>query len=116
MADYFITRRAALDLQEIYGHSVEKWGESVGDDYLETIYRVFAQLAGNPELGKLRQKRSSPLLIYPAGNHFVIYDTFHQGIIMLTLLHQVLKIESIIENLGPSFITEITFLKKQFQK
>jgi len=116
MADYFITRRAASDLQEIYGHSVEKWGESVGDDYLETIYRVFAQLAGNPELGKLRQKRSSPFLIYPSGKHFVIYDTFPQGIIILTLLHQVRKIESIIENLGPSFIYEITFLKKQFHK
>ena len=116
MADYFITRHAALDLQEIYGHSVEKWSESVADDYLATIYRVFAHLAGNPELGKLRQKRSSPFLMYPAGNHFVIYDTFPQGIIILTLLHQVRKIESIIENLGPSFIYEITFLKKQFHK
>ena len=116
MADYFITRRAALDLQEIYGHSVERWGERVADEYLETVYRVFAQLTDSPELGKLRQKRSSPFLMYPAGNHFVIYDTFPKGIIILTLLHQVRKIESIIENLGPSFIYEITFLKKQFHK
>ncbi|MCH8311396.1 MAG: type II toxin-antitoxin system RelE/ParE family toxin [Nitrospinae bacterium] len=116
MADYFITRRAALDLQDIYGHSVEKWGERVADEYLETVYGVFELVAKNPELGKLRRKRSGPFLMYPARKHFVIYDTLPEGIIILTLLHQMRKIESIIENLGPSFISEITFLKKQFHK
>ena len=59
MADYFITRRAAFDLQDIYGHSVEKWGDSVADEYLEAVYRVFAQLAKSPELGNLKRKASA---------------------------------------------------------
>jgi len=54
--------------------------------------------------------------MYPARKHFVIYDTFPKGIIILTLLHQMRKIESIIENLGPSFISEIIDLKKQFHE
>jgi len=116
MADYFITRRAAFDLQDIYGHSVEKWGESVADEYLETVYGVFEQITKNPQLGKLRRKRANPFLMYPAGKHFVIYDTLPEGIIILALLHQMRKIECIIENLGPSFISEITFLKKQIHK
>lgn len=116
MADYFISRRAALDLQDIYNRSAKEWGESVSDAYMETVYRVFAQLTKNPELGRLRQKRSGPFLMYPAGKHFVIYDTFPKGIIILTLLHQMRKIEIIIENLGPSFISEITDLKKQFHE
>ena len=116
MADFFITRRAALDLRDIYSRSVKKWGESVADEYLEAVYRVFAQLANSPELGNLRRKRSSPFLMYPARKHFVIYDTFPKGIIFLTLLHQMRKIESIIENLGPSFISEISFLKKQLHE
>lgn len=116
MTDYFITRRAVLDLQDIYSHSVNKWGEKVADEYLEAVYRVFDQLSKNPELGRLRQKRSGPFLIYPAKKHFVIYDTFPKGIIIVTLLHQVRQIENIIENLGPSFITEITSLKKQLNE
>ena len=111
-----MTRRAAFDLQDIYGGSVEKWGGSVAGEYIEAVYGVFEQIANNPELGRLRRKRSGPFLMVPAKKHFVIYDTFPKGIIIVTLLHQVRNIESIIEDLGPSFVAEITALKKQLHE
>ena len=116
MADYFTTRNAAADLRDIYHRSVEQWGERVADEYLDAVYRVFERLAKNPELGQVRRKRSSPFLMYPAKQHFVIYDVSPQGIIIVALLHQVRNIESIIANLGPSFVLEIVALKNQLDQ
>lgn len=113
MADYFITRRAASDLLDIYGRSIEKWGERVADEYIKAIYSVFEQVANNPDLGMLRRKRSYPFLIYPAQKHFIIYDTFPKGIIIVTLLHQVRNIENIIGKLGPDFVAEIASMKER---
>lgn len=111
-----MTRRAALDLQDIYGRSVKKWGDGVAGEYIEAVYGVFEQIANNPELGRSRRIRSSPFFMVPAKKHFVIYDTFPKGIIIVTLLHQVRNIESIIENLGPSFVAELTVLKKRLHE
>ncbi len=116
MADYFLTRRAILDLEDIYDHSLEKWGEKVADHYIEALYEVFDQITKNSELGKRKQKRSHPFLMVSAKKHFVIYDVFPKGVIILTLLHQVRDIENIIRKLDSSFIKEINDLKKQFPK
>lgn len=116
MADYFLTHRAAFDLQDIYIRSIENWGESVADEYITALYDAFKLIAENPELGKTRTKRSKPFLMVAAKKHFVVYDTFPKGIIIVTLLHQVRNIESIIEESGPSFISEIETLKKQLHE
>ncbi len=116
MPDYLLTRRAILDLENIYNHSSEMWGENVADDYLKTIYNAFDQIAKNPELGQRRKKRSFPFLMVPANKHFIVYDTFSKGIIIITLLHQVRNIEQIIQSLPNSLLNEIKNLKKQFPK
>ncbi|MFQ5481675.1 MAG: type II toxin-antitoxin system RelE/ParE family toxin [Nitrospinaceae bacterium] len=113
MADYFITRRAAFDLPDIYVRSVENWGEGVADEYIKAIYGVFKQIAESPDLGRAREGRSRPFLMYPVKQHLVIYEAFPKGIMVAALLDQVGDIESIIKGLGPSFGAEITALKKQ---
>ena len=116
MSGYYLTRHAAHDLQDIYGRSVETWGERVANEYLEAVYGVFEMLAKSPELGQARRERSNPFLMYPANKHFVIYDTFPQGTIIVTLLHQVRRIENIIQKLDSAFFIEIDELKKRFHK
>jgi toxin ParE1/3/4 len=47
----------------------------------------------------------------PAGRHFVIYDTMDDGVVILTVLHQVRDIERIIADMGPEFLAAIEALR-----
>lgn len=108
---FILTRRAALDLQNIYNHSLREWGEATADSYMADLYAVMSKAATNPDTGLLRQNRSTPFLMLPARQHFIIYERIPQGIAILSLLHQVRDIESLIANLSPTFLQEVEKLK-----
>lgn len=108
---FHLTRRAALDLRDIYDHSRREWGEEIAHRYITDIYAAMSRAAAHPDVGLLRQHRAAPFLMVPARQHFVVYDRIPQGIAILTLLHQVRDIESLIANLSPAFLQEIEKLK-----
>ena len=112
-ARFFLTRRAALDLRLIYTHSCREWGEEVADRYIRDLYAAIQNAAANPEAGRLRQHRSAPFLMIPAQRHFVIYDIIPQGIVALTLPHQVRDIETLVTQRMPAFLAEIERLKRR---
>lgn len=112
-ARLFLTRTAAQNLRDIHARSQQTWGEAVADRYVDDIYAAMREAAGNPELGRLRQHRSVPFRMIPARQHFVIYDTLAQGIVVLTIQHQVRNIEALIARLTPAFLAEIDRLKKR---
>lgn len=60
---------------------------------------------------RLRQHRSAPFLMVPARQHFVIYDLVPQGIVVLTIQHQVRDIETLIAEFTPAFHAEVERLK-----
>lgn len=115
MADFYLTRRAALDLKEIYAYSVEKWGKPIAEQYLQKLYAGLQKAADHPESGQGRKNRSAPFLIIPAEKHFVVYEPFKDGVIIITVLHQVRDIEGIIGNLAPDFLREIKALQRKIQ-
>lgn len=108
---FHLTRRAALDLRDIYDHSLREWGEATANRYMADLYAAMSQAAVNPDSSLLRQHRSAPFMMVSARQHFVVYDRIPQGIAILTLLHQVRDIETLIANLTPSFLKEIETLK-----
>jgi plasmid stabilization system protein ParE len=110
---FLLTRNAALDLRRIHTRSRREWGEVVADQYLADLYEVMAMAAANLEGGRLRQYRSAPFLMVPARQHFLIYDIVPQGIVVLTVQHQVRDIESLIAELGRTFHAEVERLKGQ---
>ncbi len=69
MADFFLTHRAMRDLLEIEAYSLEAFGAARTRRYMDDLYRVFNNLAENPNLGNLRRHRSEPFLMAPAGQH-----------------------------------------------
>ena len=71
---FHLTRRAALDLRDIYDRSRQEWGEATADGYMADLYATMSQAAANPDAGVLRQHRAAPFLMVPARQHFVIYD------------------------------------------
>ena len=112
-ATFLLTRNAALDLRRIYTRSRRNWGDDVADRYLSDLYAVMGVAAANPEKGRLRQYRSTPFLMVPARQHFVIYDLVSQGIAVLTVQHQVRDIESLIADLTPAFHAEVERLVRK---
>ncbi len=116
MANFYLVRRAFLDIQEIYDYSFERWGESTADQYIDNLYKTFEKISKTPELGDLRKSRSIPFLMFPAEKHYVVYEPFQDGIILITLLHQVRDIENIIQEFGSGFYDEISLLKNEMLK
>jgi plasmid stabilization system protein ParE len=114
-ATFLLTRNAALDLRRIYTRSRREWGDDVAESYLACadLYAAIGVAAANPEKGRLRQYRSTPFLMVPARQHFVIYDLVPQGIAVLTVQHQVRDIESLIADLTPAFHAEVERLKRK---
>lgn len=112
-ATFLLTRKAALDLRQIHSRSRRKWGDGVADRYLADLYAVMSDAASNPEEGRLRQYRSTPFLMVPARQHFVIYDLVPQGIAVLAIQHQVRDIETLIAELTPAFHAEVERLKRK---
>ena len=112
-ATVLLTRNAALDLRLIYSRSRREWGDDVADKYLADLYTVMGVVAANPEKGRLRQYRSTPFLMVPARQHFLIYDRVPQGIAVLTVQHQVRDIESLIAELSQDFHAEVDRIKRK---
>ena len=112
-AAFLLTRNAALDLRRIHARSRREWSEDIADQYLADLYAAMGVAAANPEKGRLRQYRSAPFLMVSARQHFVIYDLAPQGIVVLTVQHQVRDIETLIAELTPAFVTEVERLKRK---
>lgn len=111
-ATFLLTRNAALDLRRIHTRSRREWGDDIADRYIADLYAAMGFAAANPEKGRLRQGRAAPFLMVPARQHFVIYDLVPQGIVVLTVQHQVRDIETLIAGITPDFHAEVERLKR----
>lgn len=108
---FLLTRNAAHDLRRIYARSSREWGLEVADRYLADLYAAIIQAASNLEAGRLRQHRVMPFMMVPVRQHFVIYDMLPQGLIVLTVQHQVRDIEALVAEMKSEFVTEIERLR-----
>jgi toxin ParE1/3/4 len=109
----YLTRRAALDLLDIYNHSRREWGEDTADRYMADLYSAMSRAAAKPESGSLRQHRVAPFLMIAARKHFIIYDRIPKGIAILSVLHQLRDIENLVTKLSPSFLKETEKLRTE---
>jgi len=94
-APYALTRRALFDLQDIYEYSLENWGERRALDYIDVLYKAFEQTAVTSHASRL-SARSAPFLMAQAGSHLIIYDMVPEGLIVLTIVHQMRNLEAVI--------------------
>lgn len=116
MARFHLTRRAFLDLEKIYRYSLENWGEHIAQSYMSELYNAFQKSADRPETGLLRQHRSHPYLMLPAGKHYAVYEVLGDDIVIVTIIHSKRDIETIIHKLGTTLADKVRQLKKQLGK
>ena len=113
MANFFLTRRAQLELLDIEAFSIKKWGEAQTDLYIAELYEAFGYMASNPDVGKVRRDRSFPFYMVSAGRHFAVYKVTEKGIIIATILHSRRNIEGIIQSMAYALTKEIEALEKR---
>lgn len=107
MTEFFLTRRANIDLIDIEEFSLRKWGIDQTELYMNDLYHAFAEIAKNPETGRLRHDRSFPFYMSPARLHFAVYKPVDKGIIIATVLHGRRNIEIIVRNMAVTLASEI---------
>ena len=116
VADFYLTRRAFLQLQEIEKHSLKSWSQAQTTKYMADIYKGFKKIAADPDQGVKRYHRSEPFFMQPTGvNHFALYHRFDQCIIIGAVFGQVQNIEPEIARLKSIIQDEITTLHEHMK-
>ena len=111
MADFYLTRRAFLQLQEIEKYSLKNWSPSQTAKYMADIYNGFKKIATDPDQDAKRFHRSEPFFMQPAGvNHFALYHRFDECVIIGAVFGQVQNIEPEITRLKCIIQDEINAL------
>ena len=88
MAKYYFTKKAILDLTEIWEYTVETWSETQADKYYHLLIDACNSVAKNPKKGK------SYFEIYPylfgkkISKHIIFYRIIDSSTIEITRILQ----------------------------
>ena len=87
-ARYQFTDKAERDLEGIIDYTVQEWGVSQANTYLDGLEKRAQLLAENPDLGTARETLFEGLISFPYESHILYYIKYARGIVILRVLHQ----------------------------
>ena len=114
MAYLAISRRAARDLEAIRRRSVERWGERVAEEYLESIEQALERLRENPDLLRIRREFSRHFRFHRVRQHFLVCCRVETNLYVLAVKHGNLDLPNRLAELEPSLLKEAELLHKTF--
>ena len=85
---YRFTDKAERDLEGIIDYTVQEWGVSQANTYLDGLESRAQLLAENPDLGMARETLFEGLLSFPYESHILYYKKHARGIVILRILYQ----------------------------
>ena len=85
---YQFTDKAERDLESIIDYTVQEWGASQANTYLDGLELRAQLLAENPDLGMARETLFGGLLSFPYESHILYYKKHARGIVIVRVLHQ----------------------------
>ena len=85
---YQFTDKAERDLEGIIDYTIQEWGVSQANTYLDGLETRAQLLAENPDLGTTRDTLSEGLLSFPYESHILYYKKQARGIVIVRVLHQ----------------------------
>lgn len=88
MSRYCLTRAASVDLDNIWDHTVTRWGTTRAEAYLEEVFACFARAAAAPGTGQDRAAFVARARSLPAGRHLVFYRATDGGVVILRIVHE----------------------------
>lgn len=65
MSQYFVSPEALEDIENFANYLIKENGQKVSDEFLQSIYELFAFLANYPGVAKPRKDISDNALAYP---------------------------------------------------
>ncbi|QFT29605.1 Toxin ParE4 [Labrenzia sp. THAF82] len=80
---YRLTRKAAEDIQNIFGEGTLMFGEAQAIKYHGKLEACFELLAGNPHISRAREEINPPVHIHPIGSHIIVYSVDEQRDILI---------------------------------
>jgi len=81
------TRQADRDLIDIYAAGAAAFGSDQAERYYAGLKALFALLAENPLMARLRDDFVRPVRLYPYRAHVVAYVEQADGILIVRVLH-----------------------------
>jgi len=114
MAYLAISRRAARDIDEIRSYSVEHWGPSVAEEYLDSIEEALERLRGNPSLLRYKPEFSPHFRFYRVRRHYLVCSTIENNIYLVTVKHVGMDLPNRLVELEPRLLEEADLLHKAF--
>jgi toxin ParE1/3/4 len=87
MADYRLSRRAAIDLQAIAEFTIERFGLERARRYRDELKTCFAELAANPTMGRRAEHLAPGLRRFEHQSHVVFYQQSDDGVLIVRILH-----------------------------
>ena len=93
MRVYKLSKQAEHDLTAIWDYTLEHWGETQADDYLQAIQSAIRLLVNNPEMGSSRENLQTGCRSYCQGKHVIFYRPYSYGVRVIRVLHQSMEIE-----------------------
>ena len=93
---YTISRKAGLDLEQIWLYTFEKWSVEQADRYFNLIMDEITYLAKNPESGKDYGKVRKGYFRSRIKSHIIFYkiNRKREEIEIIRILHQRMDIEA----------------------
>lgn len=111
-----LSRRALLDIQEIASYSIEKWGEGIATEYLQSMEDALNLLRNNPSLLKTYANVSKSLCFYRVRQHFLVCAIFEKSIFVLTVKHGAMDLPDRIAEIEPLLFQEADILYRAYLK
>lgn len=88
IASYRFTKQAQKDIQRLIEQGREQFGIKQVISYFDELEKVFALLAENPNIARLRNELNPPVRVHPFKSLVIVFEeTGSAEILILTLRH-----------------------------
>ncbi|MCC5912766.1 MAG: type II toxin-antitoxin system RelE/ParE family toxin [Balneolaceae bacterium] len=89
MADYRLTNKAVVDLNEIWDYTFDEWSEEQADIYYEVLLGSCQEIARHPEIGKHYDGISPEVYGLKTNRHIIFYRKIEDDSVeIIRILHE----------------------------
>jgi toxin ParE1/3/4 len=115
MVELRLSRRALLDIADIEADSIEKWGENVASEYLQSIQDALNLLRNQPALLRVKPNVSKSLCFYRVRKHFLVFAAYEEILFVLTVKHGALDLPNRVAEIEPQLLLEAAILYEKWK-
>jgi len=95
MSKYRLSKKAIIDLKNIWDYTYDKWSEYQSDIYYHMLIESFDKVSKNPKSGKKYSMIIDDLKGYKAGRHIIFYRLTNASYIEITrILHEQMDLKN----------------------